>query len=238
MAQQKQPTGFTWIWKWSEDDSTLIESAQQFLTEAACRADAERHHPDYDTYDSPDAPAAVLHIRTLSADQIVDLGGNIRVEACHFKEEPRVDIRVWEQGGDLFRRTKRGVSLSPTQWVQLLALNECLVGDISNLKKKQHVDKTYDLGGNLRVNIKSPYWLIDVRRWFRPIGENQPLFPTTKGLKLKFQQWSSLMEADKQLRSVLPEISTAQVCLVDINHTEFEAGMCKGCFPIMPNFYT
>lgn len=209
------------------------------MTEAACRTDAENHHPSYDTYDGLGAPGAVLHIRTHSSQKptIIDLGENNRVEACHFKGEPRVDIRAWKKVDGYFRRTKRGVSLSPVQWLQLLGLNECLVGDIDSLKNKHSVDKTYELGGNLRVYIKSPYWTIDIRRWFRPTGENQPLLPTTRGLRLKFRQCSSLMEADNQLRQALPEISTTHTCLVDVNHVDFEDGVCKGCFPTMPNFY-
>ena len=72
--------------------------------------------------------------------------------------------------------------------------------------KKQEVNHFQHIGGNLHVNIESPYTQVNNRQYYREeVSENKmsELLPG-RGIFLKLGEWSELCKVDACLNDIIP----------------------------------
>jgi hypothetical protein len=194
---------FTWAWHKEEDNSIMTESFQRFAREELCRNDGERNIPPYNLL----SDEGLLNIGptlcvTCHDIALVELGGNVRIQPCVYKGEPRVDIRLWSEVGGVLRRTRKGLSLTQDQWVNLLSARSVVRQQLDAIGgKERDVDIKYPLGGGYHVSLKSPYMMVDLRSWWRPEGSEYQ--PTTRGVRLRLIQWHALLRAELPVSQAL-----------------------------------
>ena len=80
-------------------------------------------------------------------------------------------------------------------------MQQQLQSDITRLKQHAIVCETYHLGEGVYTTIKSPLWLVDIRSWY--LSEDNTLKPCRKGIALKFDEFSKLMECSAQIEQWL-----------------------------------
>lgn len=132
---------------------------------------------------------------------LFDLGHDLHIEACCFRGEPRIDIRMWESD----KRTKKGISLTPTQWDSFHDLTERLEADLKMMKAGLDVHKFYSLGlgDAIFVSMDSPYRVIHIRRWYQQDGEWKP---GRKGITLREREWRQLLDLKEHLTRSLKHL--------------------------------
>ena len=73
------------------------------------------------------------------------------------------------------------------RWVNLIEHMKDIGKSMMKIKNDDSaVDARYTPGGDLIIGIKSPYWNIDIRYFYR--NQDGELSATTRGIKLKFHK--------------------------------------------------
>jgi hypothetical protein len=198
------PCYFTWAWK-TEDGGELAASDQRFVNEQLCRAEGERQFPSYQIFDDEGKMNPVPELRITCHDLtkvFIELGENVRIHPCFYKREPRIDIRLWEMVQGVLRRSKRGVSLTPEQWKNLLLTKDVIGIRLDTIASRmQDVDCKFHLGGGHHVSLKSPFMAVDLRSWWCP--EMTSFRPTTRGMRLTTNQWVALLKSEEKVSGTL-----------------------------------
>lgn len=132
-------------------------------------------------------------------ETLFKLGSGLRLEATRFNREPRVDVRVWDDE----RRTKKGISLQGEQWLNLLSLVDDVEKDITQMGDGQNVNRSYHLGSNTFLDIRSPYKVMHIRRLYMHDGI---LKPGRQGIVLRVVEWRHLVHMQYHVRLALPEL--------------------------------
>ena len=129
---------------------------------------------------------------------LFDLGNGLQVEACYFRGEPRIDIRVWDSG----KRTKKGISLTLSQWVDLLTVGAKLDADLERVKAGEDVHSSYHLDQGVFATIDSPYRVFHIRRWYQQSDEWKP---GRQGITVREREWRHLLDLEKHIIRALKE---------------------------------
>ena len=126
------------------------------------------------------------------------LGNGVHVQTMHDGDTSYVDIRKCfhtPDGG--WKPTQHGIRLTSTSWLKLLEVNEHLVADIANVKKRRHVNKNYPLEDDAYASVISPWWEVDVYLGY--VGEDGVLKRGWKGISLTLPQWIKLMDLSSSI---------------------------------------
>ncbi len=126
---------------------------------------------------------------------LFDLGRGLRVEACAFNDEDRIDIRQWDE--ETNKRTLRGISLTLQQWDELMKISEDLYADLQGVKADKNIQASYELPGSVFATIQSPYRVYHIRRWY--CDANNELKPGKQGITLREKEWQHLLDLKHQL---------------------------------------
>ncbi len=126
---------------------------------------------------------------------LFDLGHGLRVEACVYKGENRIDIRQWDE--ETQKRTTRGISITTEQWLELLKMTDQLNVDMQRVKGGKDICKAYELPGSVYATIQSPYRVYHIRKWYR--DANNELKPGRQGITLREPEWQHLHDLKDQL---------------------------------------
>lgn len=152
------------------------------------------------------SPLEIVSNEQDMAHEPLILGRGIKVEGCSFRGELRVDIRDWTKEG---QRTKKGISLPNTSWKELLRSKQLILNTIEQMKDKPPVNECFHLGNDIFATIKSPYWLVDIRYWYKT--DDGSLKPGRRGTSLKFPEFNKLMEFTPAIEQALESYAaTAQ----------------------------
>ena len=74
---------------------------------------------------------------------------------------------------------------------QLVDIRQAIEGAIGNFLNNKEVKLTQHLGGLIYVSVQSPYYSVDVRKfWIVP--DNNKLHPTKIGIPLTFDEYRCL----------------------------------------------
>jgi len=134
-----------------------------------------------------------------------------KLQVGSFKEERRIDIRVWDQFGP----TTRGVSLTPQRWINLIEripiINTAIKDVRCGLVPAGEVIKI-SIGGLHYVQVKAPYPNVDLRLYYEPKDGSTPK-PSRKGVNLKLNEWKRLIELIKPLYDAFPALNTIEACV-------------------------
>ena len=186
----------------------MASSEQRFPSEPLCRAEGVRNIPAYSLFDDERMlnPCPKLDIKRHELNKVlIDLGGGVKIQPCYYKGEPRVDIRQWEEGGGIHRRSKKGVRLTPLQWNTLLSTKDEVGCRLAAIEGRVHdVDCKFHIGGGHHIALKSPFLTIDLRSWWCP--EFTQFRPTTRSMRLKPCQWSALLKSEEKVAETLDDM--------------------------------
>ena len=124
------------------------------------------------------------------------IGHGLHIEACHFQEEPRVDIRMWEHQ----KRTRKGISLTRDNWTFLLTLVDAVDTAFKQIANNEpDVHMSYHLGDNVYLTLDSPFKVLHIRKWFDADGSMRP---TLKGVTLRQHEWLHILNLREQIAKV------------------------------------
>jgi hypothetical protein len=110
---------------------------------------------------------------------------------------------------------------------------------LTDVKKLKPVNFETHLGGNIYVSVASPYWLVDIRQRFR--DSEGKLRPTTRGIKLKIQEWEVVKNTYPEVQEAVPETEVLVPCALQDDHqNQLGALSCPECNPdgYQAEFYT
>jgi hypothetical protein len=145
----------------------------------------------------------------------IDLGEGITIQPCYFKGEPRIEIRKWEEVSSDLRRSKKGVSLSPQEWLNLLSIKDVIGLRLDMIAARtDDVDCKYPIGGGHYITLKSPFLEVDLRRWW--CLELPNFRPTTHGMRLKTPQWIALLKSAEQVTDTLSAMKNFITNIADL----------------------
>ncbi len=137
---------------------------------------------------------------------LFNIGRGLHVEATHYNGRPRIDIRIWNQEEEMKMRTRKGISLTLSQWETLLKYRHHIDGDFDRLREKTPVDSSYNLGEDTYATLTSPYRVINIRQWYR--ADDGVLKPGRKGITLRFSEWEHIIHLQHQLELIHPTLNT------------------------------
>ena len=137
-----------------------------------------------------------------------------RVLVKEWKNERRVDIREWEGNDEKSVPTKKGISLTTSEWDNLKKHSEEIDNQIRAIcTENAQIESKFDLGGLKFVSLDSAQAFIDVRAYWYPSQQDQPDYtplsdekpvPTKRGIALRPEEWDSLVmlvtEIDNAIR--------------------------------------
>ncbi len=201
-------------WKWISDGSIMVEGQMKFIKENDCYQSAMRCQPSYDTGDGPDSPGARLIVTAYDhQDKAVPfeevrgafgLCGNVRIQVLVYDEQPCIDIRRWSRGYP----TRKGISISPQDWVSLMASKNNLAVLIKDVKEGRQVDERLHINGSVFATVSSPSWIINIREWYEKGGSEKPSW---KGVRLRFSEWNQLLRLREDVNECMQEIRGVQL---------------------------
>ena len=119
--------------------------------------------------------------------------------------------------------------IPPRRWSVFRSVIEQVTDVLKEVKDRKEVKFTHHIGGGYYISITSPYWCVDVRRFYKKNGE---LKPTRDGVTLKWREWEMLVEHAGQLTSDTPILTAARPCYESPDHcNQLGAFACAECYP-------
>jgi hypothetical protein len=150
---------------------------------------------------------------TQEIEHMYTLSDTLRVEACHYLDKPRVDIREWTRAGEgrgPAKRTKTGLSLSLIQWKTLMSLEEVIKADFQRIRDGDQTVRTYIHLGNLcYASLLANNPALIIRRWYRSQATGA-LEPSQKGITLQEGHVKTLFTLKEQVELAHPTLSTLE----------------------------
>lgn len=136
-----------------------------------------------------------------------DLGDDVYLTAnrCENDNTVKVDLRQYVQQGNYKPYpTKKGISMSPGEWLMLENFMEAMAAALNNYSERQ-IEETWFLGGNIFMKASKDYPLVDCRHYWKP-DPHGDFVPTTKGIKLNRKRLENLRNASLVIRDYVPSL--------------------------------
>ena len=118
-----------------------------------------------------------------------------------------MDLREWDTSDKEAKATKKGVSLSLTQFKEL---TDILEEDIDQSLQKNEAS-TWHLGANVYVTVRKDNPCVDIRLYWRPPNQKEAV-PTRRGLCLRPVEYDYLKEHIVEITTHLPELTSVVPC--------------------------
>ena len=99
------------------------------------------------------------------------------------------------------------------------------IGRLTNCEKDINVK--FHIGAGYHISCNSPYKNVGIRLWEKSVSGK--IFPTQKGISLKFPEWSELLRVFEEIFLTHQEIYTAISCLIDKDKPNHDASKCEEC---------
>lgn len=153
------------------------------------------------------------------------IGSDIRMKTTIWKDEPRIDIRKYE---DSTIPTIKGVSLNCKRWNKLMRLGAKIDKAFDDMRHGNIADGCVlvkeHIGGKFYVTMTTPYRICDIRKTFRDsTGE---LRFTKKGVGLKLDNWTTLKKCESDMINAIPQLDTDRYCM---HQNQGEIEYCVEC---------
>ena len=106
------------------------------------------------------------------------------------------DIRLWKDIVDIeseeesLEITEKGIPLDYGQWITLKGHAGKIRHHIKFVRSGRQLQEKLHLGDGTYCTITSPYWVVNIRKWFT--NKNGVERPGQQGIGLKFKQWEKL----------------------------------------------
>ena len=91
---------------------------------------------------------------------------------------------------------------------------------------EKDVNIKHHIGAGYHISCNSPYRNVGIRQWEKSLSGK--IFPTQKGISLKFPEWSELMRVFHEI-FLTQEVYTATSCLLDKNKLNHDPSKCEEC---------
>jgi Transcriptional Coactivator p15 (PC4) len=83
------------------------------------------------------------------------------------------------------------------------------------------------------VSVTTGYWCVDIRKFFLPDGQQDPL-PTKTGIALRLREWNELRHANESIRTAYPRLAETTPCFLREDHYgQTGALSCRECYPFL-----
>lgn len=103
---------------------------------------------------------------------------------CYLRKDPNKNYY-------LLQKRECSLRLDEMEMQQLVDIRQTIEGAIGNFLNNKEVKLTQHLGGLIYVSVQSPYYSVDVRKfWIVP--DNNKLHPTKIGIPLTFDEYRCL----------------------------------------------
>lgn len=137
-----------------------------------------------------------------------------------------VDLRVFEGG----LGTKRGLEFPPQRWNSLMCLMDFINNALNDVIKGEcAVHYEAHIGGNVYVQVTSPYRIVDIRQRYFDKGK---LFYTKAGVKLHPLGWQKLLDTRSRVIDSIPNMDEQVPCFMRDDHQNQEGALsCSECSP-------
>ena len=120
--------------------------------------------------------------------------------------------------------TKRhGMFLSLQRYKVLMDCMEYITEALDDvMRAKEDVYTRLHIGGNVYIQVKSPYMGVDLREWYAPKGCTDPMglkpCGVDRGLFFKYSEWLALYELNKTIENYVPELTDVICCRDSDSH--------------------
>ena len=176
------------------------------------------------------ASMCAKRLREITPRYRSELGDSLYVVIFPSRRESEVHLRYYTENDN--KPTKDGIVLTLGRFKELQTLAP-FVDQFVKGYNDPNEDSSYSrhLGGNWYVSVTHGYRCVNIRRFWKPEGE-EDLRATRDGIALKFQQWEKLMGALDDVESYVPELRDAIPCMMRDDHmNQMGALRCSECNP-------
>ena len=106
--------------------------------------------------------------------------------------------------------TLKSACLNFQKWKKFQGLFDAIEYEVGRVEDKApDVNFRRHIGGYWYVSVKSGYYCVDVRKFYRKNGQ---LKPTRDGLALRFREWFTLMDSVSEIYNLRPDILQTTLC--------------------------
>jgi hypothetical protein len=117
------------------------------------------------------------------------------------------------------------LALTLQRWLNLVCNEGLVTRALKDVQNGDTIKEELPLGGGFHAVVESPYWSVNIRRYYKK--QDGSLGYTPDGLCLNWREWSKLIDAGTELSAVVGDIVP---CVV--NHsTQIDFLTCVECNP-------
>ena len=132
--------------------------------------------------------------------------------------------------------TKIGLAFPGERFKQLVNNIDSIDEAVKNIKAGKEVAYKFHLGGGWYVTINSGYYIVNLRRYWKPEDATTEV-PTKTGIALKFDQWEQLKLAVPKLYEFHADLAVMEPCSDSISHlNQIAAFQCLECNPFLTDY--
>lgn len=158
------------------------------------------------------------------------LGDEIYVTGNVCENVVQIHIRQYDKGNVGPYPTKKGVTMSLTEWQLLESFVTGMEKAVLNYREHK-VDHTWLVGSNIHATASKEYPLLDLRHYWKP-DPNGDFIPTTKGVKLNRRKLENLKNIIDIIRDFIPQLKEHDVVEYPILPTEIDLQSLEGLLNI------
>ena len=121
-----------------------------------------------------------------------------------------------------------GVHLNIPKMLVILNYVDYMKEPISRINNgEKDINVKHHIGAGYHISCNSPYKNVGIRLWEKSISGK--IFPTQKGISLKFPEWTELLRVFDDIFLTHQEVYTASSCLIDKEKPNHDASQCEEC---------
>ncbi|KAK3093839.1 hypothetical protein FSP39_020814 [Pinctada imbricata] len=106
--------------------------------------------------------------------------------------------------------TKKGLYFSPSDWLVFESYVET-VDHAFQSRASLTADQRWYIANDIHVTVNTSYPTVDIRRFWKPNGDDSDYVPTKNGVSLNYRRWDALKDVVKILREFIPELDNAAI---------------------------
>ena len=124
-----------------------------------------------------------------------------------------------------------GVHLNISKMIVILSYVDFIKEPISRINNgEKDINVKYHIGAGYHISCNSPYKNVGIRLWEKSLSGK--IFPTQKGISLKFPEWTELLRVFDEIFLSHQEVYTATSCLIDKNIEGHDKTTCEECISL------
>ena len=124
-----------------------------------------------------------------------------------------------------------GVHLNISKMIVILSYVDFIKEPISRINNgEKDINVKYHIGAGYHISCNSPYKNVGIRLWEKSLSGK--IFPTQKGISLKFPEWTELLRVFDEIFLSHQKVYTATACLIDKNIEGHDKTTCEECISL------